>query len=481
MTPETVSVLIPLYDEEEFIRELLTRVAAAPLPNGLDREIIVVDDCSKDGSVEIVEDFIASCPGTRITLLRHERNRGKGAAVRTAIQAATGTYSIIQDADLEYNPREYGKLLAPLLSGEADVVYGSRFETAGERRVLFFWHSLANHILTTLCNIVADVNLTDMETCYKAFRTTFAQTIPIQSDRFGLEPELTVKFARRNARIFEVPITYHGRTYEEGKKIGAKDAFEAVWVILRSRFTSKLYVDAGHSTLDALSFAPKFNKWMADTIRPHLGKTVLEIGAGVGNMSRHLCKGRKAYVATDLSHEYAEVLRNKFRHRPTVSVHTLDATRGEDFTPFRGEMDSVVCLNVLEHIEDDAATLRYIRTILRPGGHLLLLVPNDPKAYGTIDKEIGHYRRYTPAHLRQLMTDCGYTVDDVLKFNRASMPGWRVTGQIVKARTLSRFSLRIFDKFVWLWRKIDNALPWEPSSIIAIARPAGDPAADPSQ
>lgn len=251
MKPELLSVLIPLYNEEEFIRELLTRVVAAPLPEGLDREIIVVDDCSTDDSAASVEAFIASCPGVPVRLIRQGKNRGKGAAIRTAIEAATGQYSIIQDADLEYDPREYQKLLGPLLSGEADVVYGSRFMAAGERRVLYFWHSLANHILTTLCNIVADLNLTDMETCYKAFRTGFAKTIPIESDRFGIEPELTVKFARRKARIFEAPISYHGRTYEEGKKIGPMDAVEVLWVILRSRFTGKLYLDAGHSTLDS--------------------------------------------------------------------------------------------------------------------------------------------------------------------------------------------------------------------------------------
>src|SRR5712671_5570282 len=271
MPAQSVSVLIALYNEEEFIRELLRRVVAAPLPEGLGREIIIVDDGCTDESAAAVEDFIASCPGVPIQLIRHQKNRGKGAAIRTAIQAATGLYSIVQDADLEYNPQEYWKLLGPLLSGEADVVYGSRFMAAGERRVLYYWHSLANHILTTLCNIAADLNLTDMETCYKAFRTAFARTIPIESDRFGIEPELTVKFARRKARIYETPISYHGRTYEEGKKIGAKDAIEAVWVILRSRFTSRIYDDAGRTVLDALSFAPKFNRWMADTIAPYAG------------------------------------------------------------------------------------------------------------------------------------------------------------------------------------------------------------------
>jgi glycosyltransferase involved in cell wall biosynthesis/phospholipid N-methyltransferase len=469
MKAESLSVLIPLYNEEEFIRELLTRVVAAPLPAGLGREIIIVDDCSTDGSVASVEEFIASCPAVSIQLFRHEKNRGKGAAIRTAIQAATGHYSIIQDADLEYDPREYARLLGPLLRGDADVVYGSRFMVAGERRVLYYWHSLANRILTTLCNIVADLNLTDMETCYKAFRTSFAQTIPIQSDRFGVEPELTVKFARRRARIYETPISYHGRTYEEGKKIGIKDAVEAVWVILRSRFTG-IYLDAGHSTLDALSFAPKFNTWMADTISPYVGRTVLEIGAGMGNMSRHLLPHRKRYVATDVNDEYADHLKNTFRHRPHVCVHKLNATKAEDFRAFEGQLDTVVCLNVLEHIEDEAATLGYIRTLLEPGGRLILLVPNDPKAYGTIDKEIGHYRRYTPQSLRKVVTESGYEVEDILHFNRISMPAWRFTGQVRKSKTLSRTALRVFDSLVWLWRKIDGALPWNPTSIIAIAR-----------
>jgi glycosyltransferase involved in cell wall biosynthesis/phospholipid N-methyltransferase len=464
------SILIPLYNEEEFIQELLARVAAAPLPENLDREIIIVDDCSRDASVAAVEAFMAARPELSMKLVRHSKNQGKGAAIRTAIQSASGRFSIIQDADLEYDPREYEKLLGPLLRGEADVVYGSRFVVAGERRVLYFWHSLANHLLTTLCNIAADLNLTDMETCYKAFRTSFCQTIPIRSNRFGIEPELTIKFARRKARIYEVPISYHGRTYEEGKKIGIKDAIEAVWVILQARFTSELYIDAGHSVLDALSFVPEFNRWMADTISPYVGNKVLEIGAGMGNMTRHLCPRRKSYIATDVNPEYGDHLRNLFRHRPSVHVYKLDATSPEDFQPFVQQMDTVVCLNVLEHIENDGAALRSIRTTLEPDGRLILLVPNDPTAYGTIDKEIGHHRRYTRAQVRKLLADSGYEVEEMLKFNRVSMPAWKFTGQVRRSRRLSRHALRVFDMFVWLWRKIDDTLPWESTSIIAIAR-----------
>jgi len=470
MNTPSLSILVPLYNEEEFIASLLDRVLAAPVPGGMDRELIVVDDGSNDGSAEAVQAFMAARPDCGVKLIRHEKNRGKGAAIRTAIAAATGTYSIIQDADLEYDPREYPKLLGPLLSGNADVVYGSRFMAAGERRVLYYWHSLANHLLTTFCNIVADLNLTDMETCYKAFRSSFAKTIPIQSDRFGIEPELTVKFARRGARIYETPITYHGRTYEEGKKVGAKDALEALWVIVRSRFTSRIHTDTGHEVLHALSVAPRFNRWMADTIAPFAGRTLLEIGSGMGNLTRQLCPRKDLYIATDLNPEYLEHLEMMFPHRPAVHIRKLDASKPCDFAALEQQVDTVVCLNVLEHIEDHAGALTSIRSVLEPGGRLILLVPNDPRAFGTLDKALGHYRRYTPASLEAVLAETGYDLENMLHFNRVSMPGWRFTGQVQKSATLSPVALGIFDRLVWLWRKIDAGLPWQPASIIAIAR-----------
>jgi glycosyltransferase involved in cell wall biosynthesis len=275
--PGRLSILIPVYNEEEYLATLLTRVLNAPLPEGMDRELIVVDDGSKDGSREVCEEFAARYP-TIIQLIVHERNQGKGAAIRTAVEHAKGEFCIIQDSDLEYNPREYSAILGPLREGAADVVFGSRFMAAGERRVLYFWHSVGNRLLTTLCNVFADLNLTDMETCYKAFRTSLIQSIPIRSNRFGFEPEITIKLAQRQARIFETPVSYHGRTYEEGKKIGFRDAVQALYVILKTALSRDIYKDSGPETLDALSAAPKFNQWMADAIRPYVGLAIMEIG-----------------------------------------------------------------------------------------------------------------------------------------------------------------------------------------------------------
>ncbi|MCU1261720.1 MAG: glycosyl transferase, family 2, partial [Bryobacterales bacterium] len=444
MRPSFLSVLIPLYNEEEFIRPLLERVLHAPYPEGVEFEIIVVNDCSTDGSSEAVQDFMRTHPAP-IRLVHHEHNQGKGAAIRTAIQLARGEFCLIQDADLEYDPQEYPKLLAPLLAGKADAVYGSRFLVAGERRVLYFWHSLANHILTLVCNIAADLNLTDMETCYKVFRTSLVRTIPIRSNRFGIEPELTIKLARRQARIYETPISYHGRTYEEGKKIGLSDAFEAFWVMLKYRFTNDLYNDAGLEILDALSFAPKFNEWMADTIAPYLGSRVLEIGAGTGNLTRPLAHRRQYYAATDIGREQLEALRNRFAHRPNLEVRQCDVENPEEVAYFQGKVDTVVCLNVLEHVAEADRAARNLYSVLEPGGRAIVLVPQGQEIFGTLDVVLGHHLRYSQAQLRERLEKAGFTVERIIEFNRVSRPGWYITGRVLKRSALARFPMRCFN------------------------------------
>jgi glycosyltransferase involved in cell wall biosynthesis len=464
-----LSVLAPLYNEEELVGALLEKVIAAPLPPGMTMEIIVADDGSTDSSVQEVEAVAAKHPGA-IRLLRTERNQGKGAALRRAIAEAQGDFAIIQDADLEYDPREYPRILAPLMDGRADAVYGSRFLVAGERRVLYFWHSLANHLLTGMCNIFADLNLTDMETCYKAFRTPLLKSIPIRSQRFGFEPEITIKLAKRQARIYETPISYNGRTYEEGKKIGLKDAFNAFWVILTASLSNDIYLDKDKAVLDAFSDAPNFNRWMADAIRPHLGKYVLEIGAGIGNLTRFLAARKKEYAATDLDGEHLERLRVRLSGRPNLETALLDASRAEDYVPFRGQVDTVICLNVLEHIEDDRGTLRDIHETLQDGGRAIILVPEGQGLFSSLDEELGHRRRYSEEDLRRRMTEAGFVVETVLRFNRISRPGWWLNGKVLKRRTIGRFQLKAFDRMVWLFRRIDAHLPWSPTSIIAVGR-----------
>src|SRR5262249_18100886 len=255
---------------------LLERVAAVPYV----KEIIVVDDCSHDGTRAALEAFRArtpDTPGTRWIFAFHERNQGKGAAVRTAVGHVSGEIAIIQDADLEYDPNDYPRLVQPIVDGHADVVFGSRF-VGSPRRVLMFWHTVANRLLTLFSNMCTNMNLTDMETCYKVFRADILKRIPIRSNRFGLEPELTAKVAHLRCRVYEVPISYHGRQYSEGKKIGWKDAFSALWTILRFRFAPDIgREDAGFTTLRRVQGLHRYNEFLWELVRPYVGQHILEI------------------------------------------------------------------------------------------------------------------------------------------------------------------------------------------------------------
>ncbi len=236
----TLSIIIPAYNEGQTIHRILNKVKAVVLNDNMHKEVIIVNDCSKDNTEEAILSYKADNPDLPITYYKHEINQGKGAALHTGIKYATGDYVIIQDADLEYDPEEYTVLLKPIINNFADVVYGSRFIGGKPHRILFFWHSIGNRWLTTASNMFTNLNLTDMETCYKVFRRHIIQGINLEEKRFGFEPEVTAKISRYpNVRIYEVGISYYGRTYEEGKKIGMKDAFRALYCIIKYNIFKK--------------------------------------------------------------------------------------------------------------------------------------------------------------------------------------------------------------------------------------------------
>ena len=229
-----LSIVIPVYNEKETIRKIVERVAEENV--GLEKELVLVDDCSKDGTGDVLREIQKSNPQWKFCY--HEQNMGKGGALRTGFAAATGDLILIQDADLEYDPSDYGALLKPILDGHADVVFGSRFAGGGAHRVVYFWHSVGNSFLTTFSNMMTNLNLTDMEVCYKVFKKEVLAGITLKENRFGIEPELTAKVARGGWKIYEVPISYYGRSYDEGKKITWRDGFAALWCIIKYRFAS---------------------------------------------------------------------------------------------------------------------------------------------------------------------------------------------------------------------------------------------------
>lgn len=472
-----LSIVIPAFNERPTIASLLRRVLATPFR----KEIVIVDDGSSDGTVAALREFGIEGPGatveipgengcdSHVRLLVHEVNQGKGASVRDGIAAATGDIILIQDADLEYDPSEYGKLIEPILDGRADVVYGSRF-TGSPRRVLLFWHSVGNRLLTFFSNMMTNLNLTDMETCYKVFRADVIRGIPLRSKRFGIEPEITAKIARLRARIYEVPISYAGRSYLEGKKIGWRDGVAAIYTILKYALIDDTAPvdDPGYLTLRRMQALQRYNAWVAELIEPFLGDNVLEVGAGIGNMTWMIAR-RHAVTATDLDDRYLDRLRRMFVADSRVRVGRFDLGRdpGEDLG---GPFDSVVCLNVLEHIEDDVAALRRIHSQLRPGGRVVLVVPAIQAIYGELDRAIHHFRRYERESIEECLRAAGFEIDHLSSFNALGIPGWYLNGRILGRKSVPGVQARLNSMLVPLLRMERRlGLPWG-LSLLAVGR-----------
>lgn len=466
-----LSILIPVYNERAVVERSLQAVLDAPLPEELERELVIVDDCSKDGTWDILQRIAASEP--RIRLYRHEVNQGKGAAVRTAIGHAGGDFCLIQDADLEYDANEYPVLMKPLLEGRADAVFGSRYLAGEQRRVLPYWHTQINRFLTFVSNVFSNIHLTDMETCYKVFRTDLLKSIPIRSNRFGIEPELSMKCAKRRLRIYEVPISYHGRSYEEGKKIGWKDGLQALGVIFKFWLIDDLYAaPEGRGSLINLTRTPGYLKWITETIRPWLGDRILEIGAGDGTFTGRLMGRRTRYLAAEGDPIEFHALRNRFLRTPNVGVERWSARKPDAAPAWDREFDSALCLNVLEGVPEPAETLKILHRALKPGGSLVLLAPLGASLYGVVDRKMGQLRRFDLEPLRALLGDAGFSIEELRTINKAGRVAWLINNRLFRRGHLSKLQLKLFDKTLFLWKFLDPLLPWHGLSAIVRARKA---------
>ncbi|MCG3196120.1 MAG: glycosyltransferase [Candidatus Omnitrophica bacterium] len=459
-----LSIVIPVYNEEETVLSILDRVRAVEV--SLEKEILIVNDGSTDGTRHQLMQ-VEGAEGIRV--LHQDSNQGKGAALRRGFQEATGEIVLVQDADLEYDPSEYPRLLQPILEGHADVVYGSRF-MSGPRRVLFFWHAVGNRLLTLLSNVFTNLNLTDMETCYKVFRREVLNSFELRSNRFGIEPEITARIAQRHWRTYEIPISYHGRGYEEGKKIGWRDGVAALWTILRCAFTDAGgNPDIGFVTLLRMQRLSRYAAWQADLMRPHFGKRIFELGAGTGAMSRHYTGADRLWLG-EISETYRAILEDRFKHLPHVRVVPVDLESPERPAALDEDPDTIVSTNVLEHIKNQEEALRFAWETLEPGGRLILLVPAMQSLFCQFDEGLEHQRRYDAVGLAGLLEKTGFIVESTRYMNVLGALGWWFNGKVLKRKILPTNQLRLMDMLLPIVRlEYGLKLPFG-LSLLAVAR-----------
>ncbi len=427
-----LSIIIPVYNEINTVLEIIRLVKEERHK----KEIIVVDDCSTDGTHEVLKQIEEE----NIRVLFNDVNRGKGYGIRKALKYVAGDIVIIQDADLEYYPDEYGILIEKIIQNKADVVYGSRF-IGGAHRVFNFYHYIGNLVINTIANIFLNANFTDLMTCYKAFRSDVLKSLKLEANGFGIETEITAEVFKRRYRVYEVPISYNGRTYEEGKKIRWTDFFTCLYWLLRSIIRG---VDLGEDTLLKTIIMKNNNWWVYKKIEPFLGKKILELGSGIGAISKYLVKKNRKVTLTDINKKYTTYLKRRFVGNPHVEVKNIDILN-IDTVFSEGEFDTIIGINILEHIEHDIESIKKLKKVLIKEGNLILLVPAHKSLFGKLDSKLGHFRRYSRDELKTKLKNEGFYIERIEFMNFLGAVGWFINFKLLRRERMSKLVIQIFD------------------------------------
>jgi glycosyltransferase involved in cell wall biosynthesis len=462
-----LSVLVPVYNERHVVEASLNRVRALTDDLISSLEIIVVDDQSTDGTWEILQRLASDDP--RIVLFRNEHNSGKGASVRKAIAHSTGDISVIHDADLEYDPADIPSLLVPFAKEGADAVFGSRYISAPYRRALMHRHTTINKFLTSVSNWLTDLSLTDLETCYKVIKTDLLRSIPLRSNDFRFEVEVTFKLAKRRARVFEAPIRYLPRTREEGKKIKARDGLRALMAMIHYWLIDDLYKEDeyGSRMMFDLEHSRRLSHWLGRTLRPFIGNRVLEVDAGIGTLTNQFIP-RDLYLASDFNPNYLRYLESYSYGKPYLHVLNVDVENPEHMSGMEQKFDTALMVNVLERLDEDSVALRNMHFALESGGRIVVVAAQHPKLCGTLDGILRRRRRYTRAAFEKLLTDAGFRIERVFDFNRVSVPGWWLNGKLLRRKKFSRLQLKMLDLAMPVLSRVDRIWPWGGLSMVAI-------------
>ena len=455
-----LSIVVPFYNELRTLPTVIERLLAVDFAGlGVETELIFVDDGSTDTSRSLLD----PPPREDVRLIVHERNQGKGTAVRTGLEAATGDILCIQDADLEYHPADLPALVRPILDGEFEVVYGSRFK--GSAAGLYYSHRVANRLLNLMVNVAFNRYLSDVYTGYKVFTRKAYSGLRLTARTFTVEMELTSHFLRKGLVIFEVPISYRARTYAEGKKIHFKDGFLAVGAVLRYRLRpaprelgpaarrapdspgTARTLDGGATIhtlgLEDLTAARRYRRYLFSQLAPYLGQNVLEVGAGLGDFSAQLID-RERLVVADSDPVCVRALEERFSGRPGVEVISGDPTE----LKVEPRVDTVVAINVLERLVDDAAALRGMAEAVVPGGNLLVLVAGYPQLAGPFDRALGNLRRYTPDGLRAAVEAAGLVPEVVRPVNFLGGLAWWTAVRVGRQGRPTPALVRLYDRLV---------------------------------